>query len=221
MNTYITLRNANIPYPDMALVKAISAKLGTPNGKTIGINGGFLRDAICLGHTRDTGDIDVAMSIADFLALKPQEDGQEDVRRHFALHEPHLLFMLHQINNGIFHENPTPVIAALKPEFMGHWGTTIPIGIKLSTTPINIWDLASDSDLAFSQIVSDGNEIWVTPAFVTDYRNRTMTMVNCVDHRAYERTLQRIKKFTAPGGRYEKWTPVIPEHFSQTFALTS
>lgn len=210
MNTFLTLREAGLPYPNMDTLHHITKRLSGPAELPFVVYGGYLRDLVLLGHTRATGDVDAAMHIDDFLALKPQKDGDVDVRRHFALHEPHLLFMLHQMQDNQFQENSRPIVLALKHEYQADWNMEIPLGLALTRKPIVPFALAQDTDLGFCEIVSDGREIWVSEAFIHDYTHRTLTLRRCRDARDYERTVRRVQRFTTE--RYLGWRFVVPEH---------
>lgn len=216
MSALFTLREAGIPYPDMSVLKKVATLLGAGSGNVVAFNGGYLRDLILLGHTRGAQDLDASMSIINFLGLKPKEKGVEDIRDHFVLHKPHLKFMLHDMVDGRFEENQRPIVLALQREYLPFWGLDVPLGLTLARQPVNISAMLDDVDLGFTGIASDGQEIWVTQAFVHDRVSRTMTMQRCRDARDYERTQRRVARFLSEdGGRYVGWRFVVPPEFQQ------
>lgn len=208
----MTMREAGLPMPDLSPLRRVRDWLRQANPTVpVWFYGGYLRDLMLLGHVNDVGDLDAAMWLNNYLALKPPLGGY-DVRRDWALHEPHLLFMLHQLHDGVFEDNPRPVVLKLKGDLHAQLGLTCPLGMTLLREPVTVDALLADTDLGFSAIASDGEEVWVTPTFVQDAHNRTMTMVRCRDARDYARTLQRVGRLTA--SRYAEWTLVVPPEFA-------
>lgn len=211
MSKLFLLETTGIPYPDMSLIKHLDAHLSGNYRFPVIFYGGWLRDLVLLGHTEGTGDIDTAMTIKDFLALKPTQPDVPDLRRHFVLHEPHLLFMLHQTEDDVIKDNPKPYVLALRPEHQADWNLDRTLGITLTRKQLTPADFAADVDLGFSGIASDGQQIWVTEAFVNDYRNKTITIQRCRDAMDFERTSRRLQKFLQ--GRYNGWSVIVPEEF--------
>jgi hypothetical protein len=207
----LTLKQAGIPYPDMTELQQVLVRL-EPGGP-VHFYGGYLRDLVLLGNVPKSADIDVIMANDDFLRLKPLTPDRPDWRRDFVLHPPHLLFMMHQISDGAFGRNPKPLVLALKPEQQQAWDVRHPVGVTLSKDRLRVPTLLSTIDLAFCQIVSDGVEVWVTPGFVRDMRNRTMTLRRCPDAKEYERSLRRVARFQAD--RYADWRLVMPGRYSR------
>ena len=147
-----TLRQAGIPYTRTPDLTKVLGEL-TAHGRKAYVYGGYPRDTVCLGSTSRSGDIDVAMSLDDFLALKNPE---RDVRKMFTLHEPHLLFMLHQMQDDVFKNNARPIVLKLKPDIQADWGLSHPVGLTLFQNNVPLADLVHDSDLGFCHIVDDG-----------------------------------------------------------------
>jgi len=174
----------------------------------VAVYGGYIRDLVLLGNVDDTGDMDAAMSIADFLALKPATKAEVDPRRQFVLHEPHLLFMLHQLKDDVFNANPRPVVAVIKPEHWAEWGLTKPMSISLFKHEMDPFSLVIDSDLSISEVVFWNSEVWVTPAFVQSMKTRTMTLRRCSGVMDFARAAHRVRKFQA--GRYAGWKFILP-----------
>jgi hypothetical protein len=207
---FMTLRQAGVQYPDMSALQALVSKLAV-NGGSVAIYGGYIRDLVLLGHVEETGDMDTAMSISDFLALKPATKAEIDPRRQFVLHEPHLLFMLHQLQDDVFNANPRPVVAVIKPEHWAEWGLTKPMSISLFRHELDPFSLVVDADLSISEVVFWNSDIWVTPRFVQSIRTRTMTLCRCRNVMDFARTVQRVKRFQL--SRYADWKFVLPARF--------
>lgn len=218
MSAFFPLHEVGIPYPDTTVLKRIASRLGGDANNVVLFFGGWLSDLLNLGHTQGTADIDAIMHLDQFLALKPLTKAEEDVRDHFPLHGPHLKFMMHQVKDGKFSRNPRPFVVALHKEMMEQWGVPKPVGLSLTRKPVGLSHTLNDADFAFRQVVSDGHQIWVTRGFVKDLKNRTITLRLCRSNREYESSLRRIERFTAPGGRYEGWKPIIPAKY-QRFAV--
>ncbi len=206
----MTLKQAGLPYPDMHLLKHIKLLLGNI-GHPFAVYGGFLRDSVLLGHTDATKDIDIMLTNEGFLALKPPY-GREDVRRHFSLYDPHLLHMLHLHKEKKLADADKPFVLVLKPQFKPYWYTTKDIGITILEHNFHPFDVFNDTDLGFCDIVSDGEEVWITEAFYNDMVDKTLTLRRKLDPRNFERTRTRVERFTAPGGRYEGWEFIIPDN---------
>jgi hypothetical protein len=212
MTTYVSLRQIGVPAPDTRVLENLTQRLGPQ----VAVYGGYLRDLVLLGDTSNSGDIDAALGIEAFLALKPVSPELADYRRHFVLHEPHLLFMLHQDKNGVFAANDRPYVLALKPEYQADWGLVTPLGLTLTREAVCATDLTADADLGFTEIVWDGAEILVSAAFVKDMQQRTMTLRRAPSAREYARTLKRVVRFKE--GRYHGWSFTVPPELARQVA---
>lgn len=213
MSAILNLKQTEIPLPDMTLITTIYTRLSGNGLFPMVFYGGWLSDLVLIGHTEGTGDIDTAMTIENFLALKTPAK-TDDVRFQFALHDPHLLFMLHQTHDKVFEANPKPYVLALKPEHQAEWGLDHSLGVTLTRQAMTASDFANDVDLGFRGIASDGKDIWVTEAFLKDYRNKTITLQRVRDSRDFERTRRRVEKFQQ--SRYRGWKFIVPEKFTST-----
>lgn len=206
----MTLEQAGIPQPDnLNELRRLFAQMDKAVVKPHPCYGGYLRDMLCLGTNKESGDIDLVMSLDDFLGLK---DPEHDVRRHFLLHEPHLLYLMHVVRDNRLDEIDELFVLRLKDAVRVEWGLEHDVGITVTRSDPTPDTLLHDSDLGFCDVVFDGETIWVSEDFVTDWKNRTMTMTRCRDAKDYERTLRRVQRFKE--GRYREWAFMVPERFA-------
>ena len=209
---FVNPSNYGLSFRRPPVLDILLGKLRGKGGKAY-VYGGFIRDAICLGSNQRSGDIDVAMSLGDFKRLK---DPDEDIRKHFVLHEPHLLFMIHQLDEDVFKDNPRPLVLRLKPEAQVAWGLTHAVGLMLFKSELDGRELLADHDLGFNGVWDDGEALQAIPGFVDDVQHKTMTMMRARDARDYERIVRRMQRFQETG--YDDWQPVIPESFRLAFS---
>lgn len=214
MSELITLREAGIPYPDISILKPIQQRLADGRGFQSVFAGGYLRDLVLLGHTRQTPDIDAFMHVKHYDSWRIED--ADDLRDQFILHPPHLKFIARMIANGTYHEVPRPLVVNLKPEFMATWQLDIPLQVVLTRQPLQVAEVIANLDFGFNGIASDAEEIWVTPAFLKDRAARTITLQRCANAREFKRNMQRATRLQA--SRYSGWTPIIPEHFKHFIA---
>ena len=213
----MTLAQAGISEPDTTgdMGKAIRRiREFRPEVALIGY-GGWPRDAVILGDTGGSNDIDLTMSVADYLSLKPDSGDHEalDTRWAFTPHMNTEMYRLHKVNDGLnLRTLSRQGVMLLSPQVQAMWRIRFPVSVTLNTDPVSVAEQLADTDLGFSAIVYDGEQHWVTEAFARDLRDKTMTLIRCEDLRNFQRSMERVKRFSA--NRYAGWKPVIPPEFA-------
>ncbi len=160
--------------------------------------GGALRD-LYNGHTDDIKDIDIFIEVHENLAQKLAD--------HFKGWTGRLVVPQHIAQYRDF-ENVHEVYEYQISEFP-------PIQLIVMSKAIEPRAIIERHDMGICQIAFDGYRQYATPAYDTDARDKTFTLIRCRDQKDYNRSMRRWERFSQ---RYVGWHLVAP--LPESFALT-